>query len=107
MDRTYILTHTPRQIAEEHDKRDIKFEMGYQDLPGDFLDVDGIFGDDNPANYSDEIMSVEEADSLLCGFYDEQYLERPGTAEDMAVAFQLMVAMAYKIDQDFISYRQI
>ena len=96
----YILSHTPRQIAEENPLEDI--ESACSGFPvDDFGGADGLFGGSSITDWYDNQIDeeqIEYCDQVLRECYDERDLPRPGDARDLAVAYQLVAAWSCKLE---------
>ena len=90
----YILSHTPRQIAHEHDMDEIRMDIRF-DLPDEWQDMDTLFGSLSYSDLYDDIADPTSCEDLLREWYDENEQERPGTPEQLAEAYQLLAAQAY------------
>lgn len=94
LNRNYILTHTPNQIAAEHEAQQIEREIGsYMGMSLD--EIAGAIGNADPSDWYDitaaELIPVCE--NALTSWYDREHLDRPNySAEDMAIDYALYAA---------------
>ena len=97
-----LFTHTPRQIAEAHTLDDI--ESACSGAPVDnFGGAADLFGDASPSDWYDTLIGeaeLEDCEEFLREWYDERDMPRPGTARDLAAAYQLAAAWQCKLDQE-------
>lgn len=100
MNTDYILTHTPAQIAAEHDKDEIQSAFDSFVL-SDFSDPDTLFGGNSLMDGTNEITDVAECEQMLTEWYDECQKDRPGSADDLALAYQLHAALYIKTTEEW------
>ena len=98
MTKKYIIESAPKTIAEENSESAIR-EAIDSFIPSSFAD-DSIFGDMSPAEFADDIAQIKNCEQCLVEWYDEAGKDRPGTAEDLALAYQLLTALYLKVNEE-------
>lgn len=98
-DDDYILTHTPRQIAQENSLEDI--ERWSRNVADEFSDVDGIFGSEvTPYDLADDIVDIRDCVNTIKDWYsDRPVYERP-SPRDLKYAYHIFSALSIKLAEE-------
>ena len=91
MKRDYILSHTPVEIGETYEMDEIKSAIDSYVIDA-FSDPEGLFGGMSLHGFIDAVTEIEPCEQCLVEWYDECDKERPGNAEQLAIAYQLILA---------------
>lgn len=89
MSDEYILSHSPREIADENDADIIE---SYLKSMESIIDVESAFGDASPEDIADEIQSTETWKRILSEWYEDR--DDAPSAEDVIKAVHLYSALA-------------
>lgn len=100
MTTEYIMSHTPRQIAEEHTAAEIERELKY--APLDEEQRNTAIASSDPHDWADTTGAdmVSECERCLVEWYDEYNLEREYSAEDFAITATLFSALTLAEDDE-------
>lgn len=94
LNREYILSHTPNQIAEAYDHQEIESQVGsYMGMSLD--EIAESIGMADPTEWYDKTAAelIDACENALSAWYDREGLDRPDySAEDMAIDYTLYAA---------------
>ena len=96
MNRNYILTHTPRQIAADNSMDEINFWANSVSSDFDGSNGGDIFGLVSPADGADEIASLETCEYLISQWYEDTPIDERPDAEELQFAYQILCAQYLK-----------
>lgn len=99
MTTEYILTHTPREIANEHTLEEIQHEIRYS-VVEEFEDGDALIGGFSWEEFADEPFTVAACQQSVNEWFSDRDPEDRPTAESLAIAYQLHCAASLALNRD-------
>lgn len=95
----YILTHTPRQIAQENSLEDI--ERWSHLVVDEFSDVDGIFGSEvTPYDLADDIVDIKACVDTINDWYSDVPEDERPSPRDLKYAYHIFSALSIKLAEE-------
>ena len=92
MTTKYILTHTPREIANKHSLEEIQSEIVYS-VVGEFDDSNALVGGFSWEKLADDIPDLTYCQNAINEWFDEREPKDRPTAKSLACAYQLYCAV--------------
>ncbi len=99
MTTEYILTHTPREIANEHTLEEIQHEILWE-VVEEFADGDALVGSFSWEEFADSPFTVDDCQRVVDEWFSDRDPEDRPTAESLAIAYQLHCAYSLALNRE-------
>lgn len=98
MNKAYILTHTPAEMAAENTEMELQIEFDSTNVFYTEDDVETMFGIGDPEDIASAVTAdlIPLCDDVLSDWFDCNGEPRPGNANALAMTYTLFSALCIK-----------